>query len=89
MSLNIKDEQVHDLVRQAARRAGLSQTRVVARAIEEFLARMEAEDEREARRRRLDALWERWQREPLTEEEKAAMRQVEESLYDPETGLPA
>lgn len=89
MSLNIKDERIHELVREAARRAGLSQTRVVARAIEEFLARMEAEDEREARRRRLDALWEEWQRDPLTDEEKAAMQRVEDSLYDPETGLPA
>ena len=33
MSLNIKDERIHDLVREAASRTGLSQTRVVEKAI--------------------------------------------------------
>lgn len=43
MSLNVKDEHVHDLVRRAAARTGLSQTRVVERAAGELPASLEAE----------------------------------------------
>ena len=37
MSLNIKNERVHDLVREAARRTGLNQTSVVEHALRRFL----------------------------------------------------
>lgn len=87
MSLNIKDERVHDLVREAARRAGLSQTRVVAQAIEEYLARLEAEDEREARLRRLDAVFAEIDRNPPTDEDRAATKKFMEEMYD-ENGFP-
>ena len=54
VSLNIKNEHVHDLVRTAAERTGLSQTSVVERALSEMLARLD--DDKEARRRSVDAI---------------------------------
>ena len=54
VSLNIKNEHVHDLVRQAAERTGLSQTSVVERAMEQLLASLD--DDKEARRRSVDAI---------------------------------
>ena len=54
MSLNIKNEHVHDLVRTASSRTGLNQTSVVERALTELLARLDAEDV--DRRRRVDAI---------------------------------
>jgi antitoxin VapB len=89
MSLNIKNERVHELAREAAKLTGKSQTGAIEQALEELMHRLQADDEREVRRRRLGALFEEWRRNPLTEEEKAAMQRVEDGLYDPETGLPA
>ena len=43
MSLNIKYERIHDLVREAASRTGLSQTRVVEKAITDLLGKLDAE----------------------------------------------
>ena len=42
MSLNIKDEHIHDLVRRAAARTGLSQTRA-ASGLDQLLDRVHAE----------------------------------------------
>lgn len=52
MSLNIKNERVHALVRHASQLTGLSQTAVVERAVERFVKDATA-DERAAE---LDAL---------------------------------
>jgi len=41
MSLNIKNERVHALVREAARRTGMSQTSVVEEALGKFLNGLE------------------------------------------------
>ncbi len=38
MSLNIKNERVHDLAREAARRSGESQTRVIELALLHYLS---------------------------------------------------
>lgn len=43
MSLNIKNERVHDLAREAARRTGMTQTSVIEAALEGLLARMDAD----------------------------------------------
>ena len=43
MSLNIKNERVHELAREAARRTGKSQTRVIEEALEKLLADLEHE----------------------------------------------
>ncbi|MCZ4499206.1 MAG: hypothetical protein JWQ74_1759 [Marmoricola sp.] len=89
MSLNIKNEKVHELAREAARLTGKSQTGVIEQALEELVEKLHAQDEREVRRRRLDTFFVDLEREPVTDEDRAAMDAVMESLYDPETGLPA
>ena len=43
MSLNIKNERVHELAREAARRTGTSQTGVIEQALERLLADLEHE----------------------------------------------
>ena len=43
MSLNIKNERVHELAREAARRTGQSQTGVIEQALERLLADLEHE----------------------------------------------
>lgn len=80
MSLNIKDEHIHDLVRRAAARTELSQTRVVERAVGELLASLDAE----AAASGLDPLLGRVHAE-LTASGGALDF---DALYDPETGLP-
>lgn len=44
MSLNIKNERVHALARQAARITGRSQTSVIEMALEELLARLSEQE---------------------------------------------
>lgn len=92
MALNIKNEHVHELAREAARRTGLSQTSVIERALEELLAQLdepaETAQRRDAERRartdrilaEVDAL--------LTDEDRAAMGRAMEEMYDKD-GLPA
>ena len=80
MSLNIKDERIHDLVREAASRTGLSQTRVVEKAITDLLGKLNAEDAHSG----LDELLERVYLELSATEGPLDF----DSLYDPSTGLP-
>ena len=83
VSLNIKNEHVHDLVRQATERTGLSQTSVVEEAISQLLRRLDAgQDER---RRRVEEILDDI-RGLLTDEDRAALNT--DFLYD-ENGLPA
>lgn len=57
MSLNIKNERVHDLVREASRLTGKSQTSVVEDALRAYLERIEREQSRAEKDKRLyDAL---------------------------------
>ena len=56
MSLNIKNERVHDLAREAAQRTGQSQTRVIEVALLEYLAHFKVDlVDRRARSRRCSA----------------------------------
>lgn len=80
MSLNIKDERIHDLVREAASRTGLSQTRVVEKAITDLLEELDAEGAHSG----LDELLERVYLELSATEGPLDF----DSLYDPSTGLP-
>ena len=80
MSLNIKDERIHDLVREAASRTGLSQTRVVEKAITDLPGKLDAEGSRSG----LDELLERVYLELSATEGPLDF----DSLYDPSTGLP-
>ena len=43
MSLNIKNERVHELAREAARRTGMNQTSVIEAALEQLLAQLDDE----------------------------------------------
>jgi antitoxin VapB len=84
MSLNIKNERVHELVREASRRTGLSQTGVVQLALERMLrglddeAPSKVESDLRAILRDFD--------ERLTPERRALLSS--DDLYD-EHGIPA
>ncbi|KIA65693.1 MULTISPECIES: type II toxin-antitoxin system VapB family antitoxin [Nocardia] len=57
MGLNIKNEKVHALVREAAERTGLTQTGVIEEALKRMLKELDAEREA-ARKTRRQRLWE-------------------------------
>jgi antitoxin VapB len=82
VSLNIKNERVHELARQAARRTGKSQTAVIEEALERYVGDLERHD----RRVRADASIAELQR---AVREQGGLAMHPEDLYDRETGLPA
>lgn len=84
MSLNIKNEHVHDLAREAARRTGLSQTSVVEQALTKLLEDLDTDRVRHERIARMTAVADDFASR-LTEEDRAAM--TTDWLYD-ENGLP-
>lgn len=55
MSLNIKNDRVHDLARRAARLSGATQTGAIEEALNRYLADLEAEGE-DGRRARVDLI---------------------------------
>lgn len=83
MALNIKNERVHALAREAARRTGKTQTAVIEQALEELLARARAADEDEER-------WRRVRRTLAEFDKRLAGKPLMDvnDLYDAETGLP-
>ena len=87
MSLNIKNEHVHELAREAARRTGKSQTSVIEEALEKLLADLDYSPEAvKARTEDLLAIAADFQAR-LTPEDRERMNT--DWLYDDETGLPA
>ena len=85
MSLNIKNEHVHDLVREAARRTGKSQTSVVEEALRSYLDELGREQEHAESRQQAREVLADIQRRVAA----AGGPRVEvEDLYD-ENGLPA
>jgi antitoxin VapB len=82
VSLNIKSEAVHALVREAAARTGMSQTSVVEEALRRYLEELD----RPTRRLRFEELVADMQRRVR---EHGGLKMTPEDLYDPETGLPA
>ena len=54
--MNIKKPRVHELARTAADRTGLSQTRVVEAALEQYLNSLEGPVDADERRRRAEAI---------------------------------
>lgn len=86
MGLNIKNEHVCELAKQAAATTGRTQTGVIEVALEEFLARHRAKVTRDERDHRIDEiisdLQRRWK---MTNTPKAL---TTDDLYD-ENGLPA
>ncbi|MGO3151036.1 MAG: type II toxin-antitoxin system VapB family antitoxin [Galactobacter sp.] len=86
MSLNIKNERTHALVRELAQRTGQSQTGAVESAVRARLEALEAED-REAdsqRDREIDAIIARLQALP---DIGPTYEEIVEDMYD-EDGLP-
>ena len=84
MSLNIKNEHVHDAVRELADRLGVSQTSAVEQAVREKLTALTAARDREDRKRRrkdaIAAAQEAYQGVDLWA--------IADDLYDSATGLP-
>jgi antitoxin VapB len=84
MGLNIKNERVHQLAREAASRTGLSQTSVIETALLQYLRSLD--DDKDAKRRRVDEILAMFDAH-LTDEDRAAMGRDLDDLYD-EAGLP-
>ncbi|MGI8523695.1 MAG: type II toxin-antitoxin system VapB family antitoxin [Nocardioides sp.] len=86
MSLNIKNERVHALAREAARLTGQTQTRVIEEALERLLAGLDDQGVVPARRLRIDtAVGEL--HAAMSDGARAAMSATEAELYD-DVGLP-
>ena len=89
MSLNIKNERTHALVRELARRTGRSQTSVVEEAVAQRLAQLGVDVLEPARLERLRAARSvvAAYRANLSTEDLARIRRQDEELYD-DLGLP-
>lgn len=85
MSLNIKNDRVHALAREAARRTGKSQTSIIEEALMRLLADLDA-PEADERLGQVDLVLERVDA-VMTDEIRAAIRRDLDDLYD-ESGLP-
>ena len=86
MGLNIKNERTVALVRELARRTGLSQTSAVEEAVRAKLAEFEVSRGGPARRARIDNLLAELD-QSLTEGQKREIRDAQDQLYD-DHGLP-
>lgn len=86
MSLNIKNERTVELVRELARRTGLSQTGAVEEAVRAKLAEVDSGTGRDARRAKVDQLLVDLD-ESMTARQKSQIRADEKQLYD-DRGLP-
>lgn len=87
MALNIKNERVCRLAKQAAELTGQSQVSVLEQALEAFLAEHDAEAAIKARQARVDATLARIDA-LMTDEDRAAIQRNMDELYD-DDGLPA
>jgi antitoxin VapB len=86
MGLNIKNQRVHDLAREAARRTGGNQTSAIETALERYLAELDAAepDRHDERSARLGEILRDFD-ERLTPEQRLALDA--DDLYD-DAGLP-
>jgi antitoxin VapB len=93
MGLNIKNERTTALVRELARRTGLTQTGAITEAVQAKLAELDRDSDGGDRRRR-DARREDTRRilgelrNSLTDAEREQVRAAEKQLYD-DAGLPS
>ena len=87
VSLNIKNERTHALVRQLAQMTGQSQTSAVEDAVRRRIEELSrSEDEVEARIKRIEQIAAEFSAD-LTDEDRAALLSADDYLYD-ELGLP-
>ena len=84
MSLNIKNERTHALVRELATLRGVSQTEAVEEAVRARLAGITAEHDKEARFERITEL----ARQTAESFQAQGIALTTDDLYDDETGLP-
>lgn len=86
MALNIKNDRVVSLAREAAKHSGETQTGAIESALERYLADLIREAESDTKRRRIDRL--------LAEihasipADAPSVEEIMDDLNDPETGLP-
>ncbi|HWV47936.1 MAG TPA: type II toxin-antitoxin system VapB family antitoxin [Microbacterium sp.] len=88
MALNIKNERVHELAREAARVSGGTQTSAIQEALVLYLREHDVDPaarDHERRLRRMLAMGERFRRE---ERVPASGVMTVADLYDERTGLP-
>jgi antitoxin VapB len=85
MSLNIKNEHVHALAREAARRTGKSQTSVIEEALERLLADLEHEQRKVGLKDDLLAIAADFHARTVAAGDGPLSS---DWLYDDETGLP-
>ena len=86
MSLNIKNEQTVELVRELARRTGLSQTSAVEEAVRAKLAELESGRSRDARRAKVSKLLSELD-QSVTAQQRQEIHAAANELYD-DQGLP-
>lgn len=89
MSLNIKNERTHDMVRELARRTGRSQTNAVEEAVARWLADLGVDLDapaKEAKAQAARGVVADFQAE-LSPDDVARIRSRQDELYD-ESGLP-
>ncbi|GAB3267883.1 type II toxin-antitoxin system VapB family antitoxin [Arthrobacter pigmenti] len=86
MGMNIKNERVHSLAREAAQRTGRSQTSVLELALEKLLAELEDQDGSDADRRYRETMKLADYCTALMNDSDRAL--TTDDLYD-ENGLPA
>lgn len=90
MGLNIKNERVHDLARQAAEALGTSMTGAIEVALTRLLADQGVDPEERRRREKSERVRATLARiHALLAEVPPENQFTIEDLYDPETGLPA
>jgi len=85
VSLNIKNEHVHDLAREAARLTGKSQTSVIEEALERLLADLEHERRKAGLKEDIMAIAADFQARTIAAGDGPLSS---DWLYDDETGLP-
>ena len=90
MALNTKNERVHDLAREAARRTGATQVSALEAALEQYLAGLGQDEAVPSSERKLAQAQEidGAMRDSLTDADREAMRADLDAMYD-EHGLPA
>lgn len=88
MGLNIKNERVHELARQAARVTGRSQTGAIEEALERLLQAYGQDPERMRVAQKLDLVRGLVVEYAAEADDSAREIRVVEDLYDDTTGLP-
>ncbi|KRA29796.1 MULTISPECIES: type II toxin-antitoxin system VapB family antitoxin [unclassified Nocardioides] len=90
MSLNIKNERVHALARQAARVTGKTQTSAIEEALVKLLAEYGVDPVEAERQRKLDVIHQIQLRVAALPQATGDDRILsDDDLYDRDTGLPA